>query len=105
MTVNMSIHGNTTVEAGQVIYINFPIFGRDHENTKLSKYQTGKYLISKLRHTFNPPTKMHTISLQATKDSLPEGFKSDSFPEPKKSKKSQNFFDANTMNYIKEAFG
>lgn len=108
MTVNMSINGNTTVEAGQVIQINFPIFGRDHENTKLSKYQTGKYLISKLRHTFNPPTKTHTISLQATKDSLPEdvgqGLTS-SYPEPKKSKKDQNFIDATTMNYIKEAFG
>ena len=89
MTINMQIHGNTTVEAGQVIRVNVPISGVDHENTKISKYQSGFYLISKLRHRFNPPTKTHTISLQATKDSIPKDFESKaSGKEPKPSGKA-----------------
>lgn len=88
MTINMQIHGNTTVEAGQVIQVNIPISGIDHENEKISKYQSGFYLISKLRHRFNPPTKTHTISLQATKDSTPRDFGSSaSGKEPKPSGK------------------
>jgi len=90
MTINMQIHGNTTIEAGQVIQVNIPISGIDHENEKISKYQSGFYLISKLRHRFNPPTKTHTISLQATKDASPiELQKKASGAEPKKSGKSR----------------
>ncbi len=71
MTVNMSIHGNTTVTVGQVIDINVPINGADHEEVGQSKHQSGLYLVSKLRHTFSQPTRTHMISLQATKDSYP----------------------------------
>ena len=71
MTVNMSIHGNTTVTVGQVIDINVPINGTDHEGVGQSKHQSGLYLISKVRHTFSQPTRAHTIHLQATKDSYP----------------------------------
>ena len=71
MTVNMSIHGNTTVAVGQVIEINVPINGTDHEEVGQSKYQSGLYLISKVRHIFSQPTRTHMIQLQATKDSYP----------------------------------
>ena len=84
MTINMSVHGNTTLTAGQVISVSLPVFGVDHENTKISKHQSGLYLINKLRHTFNPPTRAHTVSLQATKDSYPIEFESEaSGKEPK----------------------
>jgi len=84
MTINMSVHGNTTLTVGQVINVNLPVFGVDHEDTKISKHQSGLYLINKLRHTFNPPTRTHTVSLQATKDSYPIEFESKaSGKEPK----------------------
>jgi hypothetical protein len=85
MTINMTIHGNTSVTAGQVIKVSLPVFGQDHEDTINSKHQSGLYLISKLRHTFNPPTRTHTISLQATKDSYPINFEQKaSGKEPKR---------------------
>jgi len=84
MTINMSVHGNTTLTVGQVISVNLPVFGIDHESTRISKHQSGLYLINKLRHTFNPPTRTHTVSLQATKDSYPIEFESKaSGKEPK----------------------
>ena len=84
MTINMSVHGNTTLTVGQVINVSLPVFGVDHEDTRISKHQSGLYLINKLRHTFNPPTRTHTVSLQATKDSYPIEFESKaSGQEPK----------------------
>ena len=84
MTINMSIHGNTTVTVGQVIDVNVPISGQDHEEVGQSKLQSGLYLISKVRHTFSQPTRTHMISLQATKDSYPIGLESKgSGKEPK----------------------
>ena len=69
--VNMTINGNTSVQAGQVIELRIPVPGIDHEGTGGSKLQTGRYLISKLRHTFSQTTRLHLIHLQATKDSSP----------------------------------
>ena len=84
MTINMSVHGNTTLTVGQVVEVSLPVFGVDHEDTRISKHQSGLYLINKLRHTFNPPTRTHTVSLQATKDSYPIEFESKaSGKEPK----------------------
>ena len=90
MTINMSIYGNTSVYAGQVIDISVPIFGTDHEETETSKLQSGLYLISKVRHRFSQPTRTHTISLQATKDSYPIELESKaSGKEPKKGGKPE----------------
>jgi len=84
MILNMELHGNTTLTVGQVISVSLPVFGTDHENTKQSKHQSGLYLISKLRHTFDVATKNHTVACQATKDSYPIEFESKaSGQEPK----------------------
>ena len=84
MILNMELHGNTTLTVGQVISVSLPVFGTDHENTKQSKHQSGLYLISKLRHTFDMTTKTHTVACQVTKDSYPIEFESNaSGKEPK----------------------
>ena len=56
MVVNMTINGNTTVAVGQIIDLSIPVSGIDHENVGKSKQQSGRYLISKLRHTFSNTT-------------------------------------------------
>ena len=90
MVVNMTINGNTTVAVGQVIDLSIPVAGIDHENVGKSKQQSGRYLISKLRHTFSNTTRTHLISLQATKDSNPIELESKaSGQEPKKSGSSR----------------
>lgn len=90
MAVNMTINGNTTVAVGQVIDLSIPVTGIDHENIGKSKLQSGRYLISRLRHTFSNTTNTHLINLQATKDSSPIEFDSKSSgQEPKKSGSSR----------------
>ena len=90
MVVNMTINGNTAVAVGQIIDLSIPVSGIDHENAGKSKQQSGRYLISKLRHTFSNTTKTHLISLQATKDSNPIELESKaSGQEPKKSGSSR----------------
>ena len=90
MVVNMTINGNTAVAVGQIIDLSIPVSGTDHENVGKSKQQSGRYLISKLRHTFSNTTKTHLISLQATKDSNPIELESKaSGQEPKKSGSSR----------------
>ena len=86
MVVNMTINGSTAVSVGQIIDLTIPVAGTDNEKSNSSKLQSGKYLISKLRHTFSQPTRQHLISLQATKDSNPIELESKaSGQEPKSS--------------------
>ena len=67
--VNMEINGNTTVNVGSIIDFQMPITGRDHEDDVFDKYHTGKFLITKTRHSFEKLGRRHKIYLSAVKDS------------------------------------
>jgi len=69
ISVTMKINGNTTIAAGQTININVPVSGRIHEKDK-DEYYSGRYLITKLRHSFGQTDKKHEILLSASKDSI-----------------------------------
>jgi len=68
ISINMIVHGHTGISAGDMINIQLPIVGEDHDNEKVEKTTSGNYLISHLRHSFIPVTKTHEIHLRAVKD-------------------------------------
>ena len=70
--ITMEIHGNTTVACGDLIDVQLPIAGADHDDDKVDKYYSGAYLITDLRHIFVPKQSTHNIVLTLAKDSIPE---------------------------------
>ena len=68
MSINMIVHGHTGISAGNMVNINFPIIGEDHDNDLVEKTTSGNYLISHLRHNFIIATKEHEIHLRVVKD-------------------------------------
>jgi len=72
VNITMKVNGNTTIAAGQTIQLTVPVTGRVHEK-ETDEYYSGRYLITKLRHSFYQPDKKHEIILTASKDSLPKG--------------------------------
>ena len=70
--ITMEIHGNTTVACGDLINVQLPIAGADHDDDKVDKYYSGAYLITDLRHIFVPKQSTHNIVLTLAKDSIPE---------------------------------
>ena len=84
ITVKMVINGSTNISVGQTINVAIPVTGRTHDK-EFDKYYTGKYLITKLRHSFDMTTKKHEITLSASKDSFSESIPSgNNIPEEKK---------------------
>ena len=84
--LTMEIAGNTTIAAGDMIDVQLPIAGIDHDDDKVDKYYSGVYLITNLRHIFVPRERTHQILLTLAKDSIPETLpkKSDAIqPQPK----------------------
>jgi len=69
VSVTMKINGNTTIAAGQTINLTVPVSGRIHEKEN-DEYYSGRYLITKLRHSFSQTDKKHEILLTASKDSF-----------------------------------
>ena len=71
INITMKVNGNTTIAAGQTIQLTVPITGRVHEK-ETDEYYSGRYLVTKVRHSFYQPDKKHEIILNASKDSLPK---------------------------------
>ena len=73
ISINMTVHGQTTLTVGDMVRVSIPAVGGDEVEDKL---YSGTYLITKLRHTFNPSTRSHVMSMELVKDGLGEGLES-----------------------------
>ena len=73
ISINMTVHGQTTLTVGDMVRVSIPAVGGDEVEDKL---YSGAYLITKLRHTFSPPTRSHVISMEVVKDGLSGGLDS-----------------------------
>ena len=95
INVNMVINGSTNICVGKTINVTIPITGTTHDK-EFDKYYTGKFLITKLKHSFDQITKRHEIALTASKDSffesLPDEFVGPAIPDGTKQ-------ETNTINY------
>ena len=95
INVNMVINGSTNICVGKTINVTIPITGTTHDK-EFDKYYTGKFLITKLKHSFDQITKRHEIALTASKDSffesLPDEFGGPAIPDGTKQ-------ETNTINY------
>ena len=74
ISINMTVHGQTTFTVGDMVRVSIPAVGSVDEVE--DKLYSGAYLITKLRHTFSPPTRSHVISMEVVKDGLSEGLDS-----------------------------
>ena len=71
VSIKMIINGTCNISVGDTINVTIPVTGVTHDK-KFDKYYTGKYIITKLRHSFDMTLKKHEITLSASKDSFLE---------------------------------
>ena len=92
-TIAITIHGTTNIAAGDMVELNYAAPGRNHNDGVLDKSMSGRYLITKLRHTFSPVTNNHEINMVVTRDSLPSklSFDVDVAPTKKEGKAQVNY--------------
>jgi len=72
--INISMNGNTFITVGDVVHINIPITGEDHDGDEIES-TSGHYLISKLRHSIAPQQKQHEIHAQLVRDCTTKSYK------------------------------
>ena len=75
--INMEINGNTTIRTGSIIDFQLPIVGTNHTGDVFDVYHSGKFLITKARHSFDKISNKYKIYMSVVKDSfnqeLPDG--------------------------------
>jgi hypothetical protein len=75
--INMEINGNTTVKVGSLIDFQLPVIGAKHGGHTYDIYHSGKFLMTKAKHTFESNGKRYKMFFSAVKDSfnteLPDG--------------------------------
>jgi len=75
--INMEINGNTTIRTGSIIDFQLPIVGTNHTGDSFDVYHSGKFLITKARHSFDKTANRYKMYISTVKDSfnreLPDG--------------------------------
>ena len=69
-SVVMQVNGNTTIACGDIVEFNMPVVGKEHTKDSSDIYNSGRYLVSNLRHIFDAPNKRHEIAMTLVKDSI-----------------------------------
>jgi len=72
--INISMNGSTQMTVGDIVHINIPITGEDHDKDEVES-TSGNYLISKLRHSISPQMKQHEIHMQLVRDCTTKSYK------------------------------
>ena len=74
LSVNIFVHGHTTIACGDVVECNIPYTAgtKTKANEKYDNLYKGPFLVVKIRHDFNFLNKKYEMGLQLAKDSVPE---------------------------------
>jgi hypothetical protein len=76
LNINITVHGNTLVSAGDKVTVNLPYkaAAKATNDDRFDKFYKGPFLIKRLRHDFDTITspQKHTMTMNLVKDSLEE---------------------------------
>ena len=74
LNINIEVHGNTLINAGDKVTVNLPYTAAVKGDTKFDKFYQGPFLIKTIRHDFNVLSKpqQHKMYMNLVKDSLEE---------------------------------
>ena len=96
--INMTVHGNTLVRAGNIVTVNIPNVQATtiKDEDSIDRFYNGPFLVKRIRHEFSrmqSPSK-HTMHMALVKDSLEE-----ELPNPTNNMERSSDTDGNRIYY------
>ena len=67
ISINMTVHGQTLLSAGDMVDVTIPPLG-GNDDADTEKFYSGMYMIKTLRHTFDQATRTHVCDMEMVKD-------------------------------------
>ena len=75
MNVQLKVHGYSEIAVGDMVNLELPITGTDHDGEQIDTIYKGDFLVTQLKHDFDQAERQHRILMSVVKDSIPEEFK------------------------------
>ena len=91
LNVQVKVHGYSELAAGDMVNLEFPITGTDHDNEQVDTIYRGNFLITQLKHDFDQSERQHRILMSCVKDSTPFKFKNSKSSEEPRGKGGKNY--------------
>ena len=91
MNIQLKIHGYSELSVGDMVNIELPITGTDHDKEQIDTMYNGRFLITQLKHDFDQSERQHRILMSVVKDSIPEKFKNTKSSEEIRGKKGKTY--------------
>ena len=91
LSVQIKVHGYSELAVGDMVNLEFPITGTDHNDEQIDTIYNGNFLITQLKHTFDQSERQHRILMSCVKDSTPFKFKNSKSSEEPRGKGGKNY--------------
>jgi len=91
LNVQVKVHGYSELAAGDMVNLEFPITGTDHDNEQVDTIYRGNFLITQLKHDFDQSERQHRVLMSCVKDSTPFKFKNSKSSEEPRGKRGKNY--------------
>jgi hypothetical protein len=91
LNVQVKVHGYSELAAGDMVNLEFPITGTDHDNEQVDTIYKGNFLVTQLKHDFDQSERQHRILMSCVKDSTPFKFKNSKSSEEPRGKRGKNY--------------
>ena len=91
LNVQVKVHGYSELAAGDMVNLEFPITGTDHDNEQVDTIYRGNFLITQLKHDFDQSERQHRVLMSCVKDSTPFEFKNSKSSEEPRGKRGKNY--------------
>lgn len=91
LNVQVKVHGYSELAAGDMVNLEFPITGTDHDNEEVDTIYKGNFLVTQLKHDFDQSERQHRVLMSCVKDSTPFKFKNSKSSEEPRGKGGKNY--------------
>jgi len=91
LSVQIKVHGYSELAVGDMVNLEFPITGTDHDNEQVDTIYRGNFLITQLKHDFDQSERQHRVLMSCVKDSTPFKFKNSKSSEEPRGKRGKNY--------------
>lgn len=91
LNVQIKVHGYSELAAGDMVNLEFPITGTDHDNEQVDTIYKGNFLVTQLKHDFDQSERQHRVLMSCVKDSTPFKFKNSKSSEEPRGKRGKNY--------------
>ena len=91
INIQLKVHGYSQLCVGDMVNIELPITGTDHDDEGVDTIYNGRFLVTQLKHDFNQAERQHRMTMSVVKDSIGIKHKNSRSSNEPRGKRGKNY--------------